>query len=278
LLRELMSAGRLRYPVVQKIDGQMVTTTIEKEGSVAFMVTTTRNKLNHENETRMLSLEVDDSEEQTRAVLQKVALVEGRNQRGKAVDLQPWHDFQRWLAAGECDAVVKFSLTLASMIPPRAVRLRRDFSQLLLAIKAHALLHRHHRKRDADGAIVATIGEDYATVRDLMSDLLAITADTACSEAVRETIAAVRTCQPLVEGGASIRDVADKLKLDRSATWRRLRSAIDGGYVANLKQGKRGQPGEYRTTGELPPDPDEFLPSVEDLRAELKRRRRSHRR
>ena len=78
LLRELMSEGKLRYPVVQKNpDGELQTVTVEKEGPVAFLVTTTRNKLNPENETRMLSLEVDDSEAQTRTVMRKVAEVEG---------------------------------------------------------------------------------------------------------------------------------------------------------------------------------------------------------
>ena len=82
LLRELMSEGKLRYPVVQKgAGGGLQTTVIEMEGPVAFMVTTTQNKLNPENETRMLSLEVDDSQAQTRAVLGKVAEVEGLQQR-----------------------------------------------------------------------------------------------------------------------------------------------------------------------------------------------------
>jgi hypothetical protein len=95
LLRELMSEGKLRYPVVQKIGGELQTITIEKNGPVAFMVTTTRNKLNPENETRMLSLEVNDSEEQTRAVLGKVAEVEGLNRKSSAADPRRWHDHQR---------------------------------------------------------------------------------------------------------------------------------------------------------------------------------------
>src|SRR5258708_2292578 len=43
ILRELMSEGVLKYPVVQKQpDGTMETVTIEKHGPVAFMVTTTK--------------------------------------------------------------------------------------------------------------------------------------------------------------------------------------------------------------------------------------------
>ena len=97
LLRELMSEGHLRYPVVQKnAAGEYVTTMIEKDGPVAFMVTTTRNKLNPENETRMLSLEVNDTEEQTKAVIRKVAEVVGLNKKARTGYLRSWRDYQRW--------------------------------------------------------------------------------------------------------------------------------------------------------------------------------------
>ena len=160
LLRELMSEGVLRYPTVQKIEGELVTTTIEKHGPVAFVVTTTRNKLHPENETRMLSLEVDDSEQQTRAVLRMVAQTVGYGRAAKQlIDFTPWHDFQRWLACGERRVIVPFSGTLSQLIPPKAVRLRRDFAQLLRAVMAHALLHRHHRRRNEDGTIKADPGD-----------------------------------------------------------------------------------------------------------------------
>ena len=107
---------------------------------MSFLVTTTRNKLNPENETRMLSLEIDDSEAQTKAVLRKVAAIEGYGHVEPSVDLTPWHDYQRWLAAGNCQVKIPFAITLGRMIPPKAVRLRRDIGQVLRAIKAHALL------------------------------------------------------------------------------------------------------------------------------------------
>ena len=69
LLRELISEGRLRYPVVQKDKAGLATVVIEKNGPVAFIVTTTKAALHPENETRMLSLEIDDSDTQTVKVL-----------------------------------------------------------------------------------------------------------------------------------------------------------------------------------------------------------------
>ena len=65
-----------------------------------------------------------------------------------------------------------FAYRLAGLIPPIAVRLRRDFSQLLSLIRAHALLHRELRDRDEYGRIVATVEHD-AAVRELVSDLFA---------------------------------------------------------------------------------------------------------
>ena len=124
-MRELISAGKLRYPVAQKDDhGNLVTKTIEKEGPVTFMVTTTRAKLHHENETRMLSIEVDDSEAQTRAVMRKVAETVGLNLSSTA-DLQPWWDFQRLLAEGPRDVVIPYAKVLSDLVPSAAVRLRR---------------------------------------------------------------------------------------------------------------------------------------------------------
>jgi hypothetical protein len=79
LLRELMSEGKLIYPCVQKVHGQLVTVKITKHGPVSFIVTTTKAALHPENETRMLSLEIDDSEGQTKRVLRKQAKTIGQN-------------------------------------------------------------------------------------------------------------------------------------------------------------------------------------------------------
>jgi hypothetical protein len=137
LLRELISEGRLRYPVVQKVNNELVTVVIEKNGPVVFLVTTTKNKLNPENETRMLSLEVNDSEDQTRAVLRTIARFAALGQNAAPINYEPWQNFQRWIENGECRVIVPFAETLAGLIPPKAVRLRRDVPQLLCAITVH---------------------------------------------------------------------------------------------------------------------------------------------
>src|SRR5262249_43900458 len=85
------------------------------------------------------------------------------------VDFAPWHDFQRWIALGNRNVDIPFAKELGKLIAShKAPRLRRDFSQILLAIKAHALLNQFHRKTDERGQIVAEIDKDYVPVAELM--------------------------------------------------------------------------------------------------------------
>jgi Toprim domain len=284
LLRELMSEGKLRHFASMKVGSKIETVTIEKNGPVAFIVTTTQNSLNPENETRMLSLECDDSEEQTRRVLAKVAEVEGYGEELDEGDFQRWHNYQRWLAAGECRVVVLFSRTLSELLKSvRSVRLRRDFGQLLRAIRAHALLHRAHRQTDEEGRIKATIREDYAAVRKLMAELMNTQAELKTRKQINETVAAVkaveerrseddpysaRVREQAGAGGVTVREVADHLRADRSGVFRRLLAAVHLGYLTNLET-RKGYPGRYRTTaGEV--EAIELLPTVRELQRALR--------
>jgi hypothetical protein len=266
LLRELMSEGRLRYPVVQMKKGGLVTTTIEKNGPVAFMVTTTKSALHPENETRLLSLEVDDSDMQTMSVLSKVAEIVGMNAEKAAIDFEPFRNHQRWLATGKCNVVIPFANKLARLIPPRSVRLRRDFTQILLAIKAHALLHRGQRAVDDRGQIVADVWKDYQPVAELIGGVIAEASGAGIKKEVQETMEAVEreTAHLPHDQGVTASKVAKHLRLDRSSAWRRLNNAILLGFVVNLET-RRGQPGRYCLTGQevdvedLLPPPDTFV-------------------
>jgi hypothetical protein len=85
LLRSLLSEGHIRYETVEKTPDGIKPRVIERKGPTGCLLTTTATRLHPENETRMLSVTVDDNREQTRAILDRLADdVEGR------VDLGPW--------------------------------------------------------------------------------------------------------------------------------------------------------------------------------------------
>src|SRR5207247_889830 len=99
------------------------------------------------------------------------------------------------------------------------------------------------RARDDNGAVKATIDEDYANVRALMGDLLATASEIKTRKAIKKTVAVVKELESehgdrVKElesehgvGGVTVRQVADALDLDRSTAQRRLRKAVDDGYL-----------------------------------------------
>ena len=236
LLRELMSEGVLRYPVVQKVAGQLVTQVITKHGPVCFMVTTTRAALHPENETRMLSIDVDDSEDQTRAVLKKLAQTSGKNEKPDDSIHHDWQDYQRLLdKIGNKNVTVPFAGALASLMPPRATRLRRDFTQIITSIKTHALIHCCKRMNNEKGELIADLDGDYVPVAELLGDLTAEGAGIAVSDTLLETISAVKITTVGIpsDDGATAFQVSKQLGLDKSTALRRLRVAAEKGYVVN---------------------------------------------
>jgi hypothetical protein len=158
----------------------------------------------------------------------------------ESADLGPWLALQDWLETGERQVTVPYAKRLAMAIPPVAVRLRRDFSTILGLIRAHALLHRARRETDDRGRIVATI-EDYAVVRELMLGLISDGVGATVRPETRETVGAVAELLETHPDGVRQRAVAELLGLDKGATSRRVRVALDGGYIVNLEE-RRGRP------------------------------------
>jgi hypothetical protein len=247
LMRSLLSEGCIRYEFVEKTKDGMRARMIEREGPAGLIVTTTKASLHPENETRMVSLTVSDTKEQTAAILHALA-----NGRPADPDLAPWHALQRWLGFGERRVAVPFAGTLAGLVPPNAVRLRRDFGLMLTLIRAHALLHRASRGRHGDGAILATL-DDYEAVRALVEPLIAAGVEATVSPTIRETVAAVERLCPTKDDTAALAAIARELSLDKSAASRRASVAKERGYLVN-RQDKRGQPAKYALGEPLPED------------------------
>src|ERR687889_937052 len=110
-----------------------------------------------------------------------------RTGRRRTPDLERWHALQRWLEGAEHRVTIPYAKALARLVPPVAVRLRRDFGAVLNLIRAHAVLHQATRERDAEGRIVASFA-DYTTVRELVAELVSAGAEAAVPKTVRETV------------------------------------------------------------------------------------------
>lgn len=255
LMRSLLSEGKLEIGTVEKNDeGQHMARTVTKEGPTAlFTSTTEKTTPDDELQTRYLRLVVTDSPEHSRAILAGTA-TSYTDATPAAFDPAAFHALQEWLtAAGERRAFIPYAASLAERVECTTVRIRRDFGKLLTLIAAHAVLHQHTRQRRASGAVVATI-EDYATVRDLMAESFAAAQQDNITADVREAVEAVAAlCADKVDGATvTAVEVGRYLNRDRHAIQRRMRAAIEGGYIINNTDPHRRQRALYAIGAALP--------------------------
>ncbi|SFM16694.1 hypothetical protein [Shimia aestuarii] len=161
MLRVMISKGFLSHAVVEKNPetGQFETRIITQEGPTGLITTTTRAHLDNEIETRMLSNWLDESSDQSRAIMEAIASVAEGTALGQT-DISQWHAFGEWLRTGATRVKVPFAAKLAQALPAHTVRIRRDIRSILDIIKASALVHRLVRDTDAEGNILATL-DDY---------------------------------------------------------------------------------------------------------------------
>lgn len=257
ILRSLLSEGHIRYETVESTKDGCKPRLIERDGPTGVILTTTSIHLHRENETRLLSLSVSDTSEQTSSIFRSIAEEEKRD----TPDYGKWHSLNRLLEASVHNVTIPYASHLADLVPPIAVRLRRDFSHVLNLIRSHAILHQFSRVKDERGRIIATI-DDYAVVRKLLADIVSEGIEISVPETVTETVEAVDKLA-IGDKEVTIRQLADELELDTSAVRRRAYNAISLGYIKN-KEERRNRPMRL-VMGEDLPSAREILPSVDKL-------------
>jgi hypothetical protein len=166
--------------------------------------------------------------------------------------VEPWHLLLTWLESGEHRVVVPFAEGLADLVPPVAIRLRRDFGQFLVLVQAHALLHRALRDLDGEGRIVATL-DDYDEVRDIVAPIVADAAEATINKTIRETVDAVAALTVDHPNGVPVTALARQLDIDKAAASRRWTRAKDRGFLRN-EEDRPGRPARLKLGDPLPED------------------------
>ena len=259
LVRSLLSEGRVDYQTVEKTAEGLRPRHIEVEGPTGLIVTTTKVSLHPENETKLLTINVNDTADQTRKILEAMAVENDRTE----MDMREWHALQDWLVLQEYCVTIPFARALVDLIPPNAVRLRRDVQHVLTLIRSHALLHVATREKDDRGYIIATL-KDYMVVYELVKDLIAIGVGALVTKDVREVVEAVANLNQRKLIGVTYSQVATELKLHKATVHRRVLKAMKDGYIRNMEE-RRGQPARL-ILGEPLPEEVAILPAPDLLR------------
>jgi len=252
LVRSLISEGRIVHQTTVEDPDSPTGRRVERivrEGPISLILTTT-GELHAENETRMLSFQISESHNQTRAVIANLAL---RATGTVAVrdDLSDWHEFQQWIALGPRDAVVPFAPQITSGILPLMVRFRRDVGSLFSFIKASAILHQAQRQVDDQGRVVALVA-DYALAYPIFTKVMAQSSGKSVPDNVREVVKLVaelagsaastpskgkfqRTAPagPGSEIVISSQQIGTATGIGKSAAYRAVIAALDLGFLTN---------------------------------------------
>ena len=258
-VRSIAADGQMIYGVVEKNmkTGRWETRRIKKPGPTGLITTSTRS-LGTQMGTRVLEVSVRDDPDQTKQVMH--AHARGvQPTRQPQVDLGPFIAIQRWLtAAGIPRVSVPFASVLADLVPSHAVRMRRDFRQLLTTIQAVAFLYQCQRQRTAEGWILATI-EDYLIARELLEPVFDAVAAEAVTPVVRATVEAVKEGEEILETA-----LAQRLKLSKSTVSYRVGRALHGGWLLN-RETRKGHAARLALGADLP-DVVSALPTEAQIR------------
>ncbi len=174
LVRTLISEGEIRYLTTEKSpQGKLVSREIARPGPTGLITTLTQGLTKEDNETRTLSLYMDDTKAHTLRVVRALAEREALS-GGPEVEVAPWHALYTNLP--QVAMVVPFAPAIARLLeaqdlPEDLTRLRRDFVRFLTLVKVVALLH-HARRKTRGDFLVATL-EDYALAYHLAARPLA---------------------------------------------------------------------------------------------------------
>ena len=261
-IESLLSEGHLTYETVAKTADGLKAIVLERPGPTGFITTTTRTRIAGDTENRLFAITISDTSEQTKRVFIEQSI--DRPARTEE-DWKSWHALQQVIGNSSAAVSVPYKPVLGELAQPVTVRLRRDFPRMLKLVEAHALLHQATRARDDNGAIVATV-EDYARVRELAHGLMAQGAHLSVSAETRETVEAVQALHEesnSPSSGVMNREVAKYLTLDKAPTSRRIKRALDGGYLTNLESNPRRP--KKLVIGDPLPEAQELLPTAERL-------------
>jgi energy-coupling factor transporter ATP-binding protein EcfA2 len=263
LLRQLLSERRVNRGVstFDETTKGWRTEFVEREGPVAYAESTTSGSVFEEDLNRMLQLCVDESEGQTRKVVESIG--SEYDPEKAPVDLKfvidRHHEFQQSLRPYK--VLIPYWKTLAERLPAKKVECRRVAQQVFTVIEAAVLLTQHCRP-ERDGCLTATV-DDYALARRLL--LAPLHASLGVGKDYQNALRLKAKVRKFV---FSTPDVKQALGFDNDmGPSRLLKGLVEAALLVRLTEQKGRTPATYKWAGKAGPDLESMvLPSVAAIR------------
>jgi DNA primase catalytic core len=233
---------RLAVPIKDPNTGRIRTVTLEIEGPIAYMESTTAQSINPENENRCFELYLDESDEQTRAIFaaqRKARTLDGwKVERLREKVRRVHHDAQRLLRP--LKVIIPFIECIE--FPESWLRGRRDHDRFLSLIEGIAFLHQLQRQiaqDDGEEYVIASL-DDYALAYELAAHVFGNTLGD-LPKPVADLVAEIETM--LEKSGRqdfTRRDVREHTRLPDYLLKRHIRAIEELEYVEVQRTGRGG--------------------------------------
>jgi len=242
-LREMISSGRLATAIaVQSPKGGWQTQSVELDGPIAYVESTTDpdDGIFPEDLNRYTRLSTDQSDEQTEAIINQMALAATLpSVSGRETGIQQLHHTaQRLLQSLE--VVIPYAPELPGGLPVTVLQARRGFGHLLSLIQAVALLYQYQRDRNEHGQMIATI-EDYDIVRHHLVGPLSRSLKSKISPGAAELLGVVEG----FDGEFTVKDLVIQTGLSGNTVQHRLYELGGAGQIIRSESAKGSQPAKY---------------------------------
>jgi hypothetical protein len=269
-LREMLSAGKLTKLMPMKVEGGRIeTVSIEQEGPIAYIESTTLSQIFDEDANRCVILHTDEQKSQTEQIIKSIAkrFGGGRTSGGADGPMQRHHTLQRMLES--LPVVIPYANRVGELFIADRVEARRLFPQLMSMIASVALLHQRQREKNADGCLIAT-ADDYNLAYGLLAGPMGRVLGGGVSEAARRFYDRLGGWWP-APNSFTTSEAKKNESSSRSSVYGWLRDLADAGYVEQVAESRGRSAATWRLATTMPgetnpaglPAPEAIFPGMD---------------
>jgi hypothetical protein len=231
LLRLLQSEGKIEHEFTTVRGGARGTTTAKRIGMPVVLSTTTDEEVFADDETRFLSIWVDESSAQSRAILLARAR---RPLNPDYSDLPVWQRAMSMLVykKGDFEHPPKWIEYVAKKLPRDQVRVRRDWDRCLKFCSAVALWQSFTKKTPVDISF-----EDYCIAYCMLEPVFASTLQSlrAQKDVLSGTVAKL---YKRFQRAVTVQEITEELGWKKPVVYKHLRKAIKN-HLVKYEDGTR---------------------------------------
>lgn len=247
-LRQLISEGRTIHKVTEIHGGVRVLVEYVTEGPVCGITTTTQNALKIDDESRNLSVWVNESYDQTKAISK--ALVSNKRQVLSPARLAMWHEVQRRIAKVaeiSINTPLWFEDIVEKVLPYGDVRVRRYWSAFLEMCRVICLIRAAGQaEKDLQDGVTVKF-QDFATAVCIFDKVIGQSLTRSGKDADLATADIVEGVSRRLGHGVSAGDLVGEpgiRTLDRA--YKLLRDADRAGTIYQSNLPKKNNEKQYR--------------------------------